>query len=557
MAPVMGLKRPAAGAGAAVAQTVTLPAPAVRDAVRAAVRDAEATAQATAPAARVPAAAAVPAEIARDGVLCLEEVDGRRWSYVVDAAGASVKAKGRASVGAAFKAVPLQSPLPPVEEIMSFIRSYVVPEGFPHSVTPSYVPYMSWRALKHFFGGAMGVFTTRTLLNSVGVSQSKAVPGAVAINWILKASIFLEKNFKDFFFLFILFLFCNIYPNHVEWEQLSMLDVAKTKNSQDGAGRVGKMLFARQGKKFDYDLKQLRFSGDLLMELGAGIELATAAFPQLFLPMACIANVVKNVAAVTSTSTRTPIYKAYAKGENIGDVTAKGESVGNIADLLGTGMSILISKSNPSLVTSFAFLSCGYLLSSYHEVRSVVLNTLNRARFTVAVDSFIKTGYVPTLKDGNSQETVFNPPWRHEPVAIGSRFGEAFQEPASFVAIKPLFEDERYIVTYNPTKDKVYALLKDQAKPDDILKAAFHAHVLLHFINASHANLNARRRMNSNRSYQHNPVNMDFLPHIEESCKIVMSSYGLFKKKAREQGWIMSESLLNPGRARLCGVVPQ
>ena len=35
---------------------------------------------------------------------------------------------------------------------------------------------------------------------------------------------------------------------------------------------------------------------------------------------------------------------------------------------LGTGLSILISKSNPSLVTSFAFLSCGYLLSSYHEV---------------------------------------------------------------------------------------------------------------------------------------------------------------------------------------------
>jgi hypothetical protein len=42
----------------------------------------------------------------------------------------------------------------------------------------------------------------------------------------------------------------------------------------------------------------------------------------------------QNVAAVTSTSTRTPIYKAYAKGENIGDVTAKGESVGNIADLV-------------------------------------------------------------------------------------------------------------------------------------------------------------------------------------------------------------------------------
>jgi len=40
-------------------------------------------------------------------------------------------------------------------------------------------------------------------------------------------------------------------------------------------------------------LLQLRFTGDLLMELGAGIELATAAIPQLFLPLACAANVAK------------------------------------------------------------------------------------------------------------------------------------------------------------------------------------------------------------------------------------------------------------------------
>ncbi|PWZ09352.1 Protein root UVB sensitive 6 [Zea mays] len=470
MAPAVRLKRSAT-------QTITLPPPdarlAVRDVMRSTIpsRPAEAPASTERPA---PAAAL-------QGFLCLEEVDGRRWSYVVD--GGSAKGRGSGGVavpaGASVRAVPLQSPLPPAEEIMSFIRSYVVPEGFPDSVTPSYVPYMNWRALKHFFGGAMGVFTTRTLLGSVGVSQSKVIPGAIAINWILK----------------------------------------------DGAGRVGKMLFARQGKKFDNDLKQLRFSSDLLLEIGAGIELTTAAFPQFFLPMACVANVVKNVAAVTSTSTRTPIYKAYARGENIGDVTAKGESVGNIADL----------------------------------VRSVVLNTLNRARFTVAVDSFIKTGHIPSLKEGNSQETIFNPPWRHETVAIGSRFGEAFQEPASFLAIRPLFEDERYMVTYNPTKDKVYALLKDQAKSDDIIKAAFHAHVLLHFINASHARRLKLKQKQANPERSEHPYsrNVDFLAHIAESCKIVSSSYGTFKKKAREQGWIMSESLLNPGKARLCAAKPQ
>ena len=32
----------------------------------------------------------------------------------------------------------------------------------------------------------MGVFTTQTLLNSVGLSRDRSTSGAVAINWILK-----------------------------------------------------------------------------------------------------------------------------------------------------------------------------------------------------------------------------------------------------------------------------------------------------------------------------------------------------------------------------------
>ncbi|KAJ0078051.1 hypothetical protein Patl1_36691 [Pistacia atlantica] len=475
-------------------------------------------------------------------LICAEEIDGRIWNYVAEKDGAGKFKRN------SIRAVSLQSPQAPAElrvglthigtvlfssaikftrlELMSFIRSYVVPDGFPDSVTPSYVPYMKWRALKHFFGGAIGVFTTQTLLSSVGVSRNRATPGAVAINWIIK----------------------------------------------DGAGRIGKMIFARQGKKFDYDLKQLRFAGDLLMELGAGVELATAAVPHLFLPLACAANVAKNVAAVTSTSTRTPIYKAFAKGENIGDVTAKGECVGNIADLvcmkicflwnrscirlwcikLGTGLSIMISKRNPSLIATFALLSSGYVLSSYKEVKSVVLQTLNRARFSVAVDSFLKTGQVPSLREGNLQEDIFSFPWlKDRPVVLGSRFKDAFQDPCAYLSIEPLFEKERYVVTYNPSKDKVYALLKDQAKSDDILKAAFHAHVLLHFIQSAN---NSRSSSWKEQEHDHSklmPTTANLEARIAESCKTVSSAYGLFKSKVAEQGWRMSDSLLNPGRARL------
>ncbi|CAL5380025.1 unnamed protein product [Camellia sinensis] len=437
-------------------------------------------------------------------LICCEEMDGRRWNYFAD------NGPSNQFNMPSIRAVSLQTPQAPVQELVSFIRSYVVPEGFPDSVTPSYVPYMTWRALKHFFGGAMGVFTTQTLLGSVGVSKHRATPGAVAINWILK----------------------------------------------DGAGRVGKMLFSRQGTKFDYDLKQLRFAGDLLMELGAGVELATAAVPHLFLPLACAANVAKNVGAVTSTSTRTPIYKAFAKGENIGDVTAKGECVGNVADLLGTGLSIMISKRNPSLVTTFALLSCGYVLSSFQEVKSVVLRTLNRARLTVAVDSFLKTGRVPTLQEGNRMENIFSFPWsKDSPIVLGPRFKDAFQDPNSYLAIEPIFEKERYIVTYNPSKGNIYALLKDQAKSDDILKAAFHAHVLLHMIHSSNQNQPPYRK---HRETDHSVFMRsitDLQSHITESYKVVSALYGPFKSKATEQGWVMSESLLNPGRARLCDAV--
>ncbi|CAL5404547.1 unnamed protein product [Camellia sinensis] len=63
-------------------------------------------------------------------------------------------------------------------------------------------------------------------------------------------------------------------------------------------------------------------------------------------------------------------------------------------------------------------------------------------------------GRVLTLQDGNRMENIFSFPWlKDSPIK------------------------ERYIVTYNPSKGNIYALLKDQAKSDDILKTAFHAHL--------------------------------------------------------------------------------
>lgn len=69
------------------------------------------------------------------------------------------------------------------------------------------------------------------------------------------------------------------------------------------------------------------------METAAALELSTIAAPRAFLPLACTANLAKNLAAVAASSTRAPIYRTFAKHNNLADVTAKGESVANLADI--------------------------------------------------------------------------------------------------------------------------------------------------------------------------------------------------------------------------------
>ncbi|KAL7197575.1 hypothetical protein ACSBR2_020169 [Camellia fascicularis] len=82
-------------------------------------------------------------------------------------------------------------------------------------------------------------------------------------------------------------------------------------------------------------LSELNVDGDLLMELGAGVELATTVVPDIFLPLACAAKcgqgstllsliffpfykfrLIYNVDAVTSTSTRTPILREMEENKD-------------------------------------------------------------------------------------------------------------------------------------------------------------------------------------------------------------------------------------------------
>lgn len=43
--------------------------------------------------------------------------------------------------------------------------------------------------VQYLFGGAMSVFTTRSLMHALGVSRGASASSAVAVNWVIKVSI--------------------------------------------------------------------------------------------------------------------------------------------------------------------------------------------------------------------------------------------------------------------------------------------------------------------------------------------------------------------------------
>lgn len=53
----------------------------------------------------------------------------------------------------------------PRDPLEQFARRYLLPEGFPESVAPQYAEYMGWRGVQYFFGGAISVFTTKSLIS--------------------------------------------------------------------------------------------------------------------------------------------------------------------------------------------------------------------------------------------------------------------------------------------------------------------------------------------------------------------------------------------------------
>ncbi|CAM9726940.1 unnamed protein product [Ectocarpus fasciculatus] len=230
------------------------------------------------------------------------------------------------------------------------LRHWFIPED----VTPDYYHFTFWRMFQRFVAGTINVFGTQALLLALGI-KAKRLGAAAAMSWVLK----------------------------------------------DALGKFGRILWAsKMGRRFDSDAKRWRFRSSLLYAAGNGLEIVTYVFPASFLILAAMANSFKQMSMLTSSATRNTIYRSFARGENIGDITAKGEAQIAVVDVLGMlsgiGLCTLVGTSRQTIVAAYVILSLVDISAIYNEIRAVCFSVLNHERTHLLVRDFVASGSDPS-----------------------------------------------------------------------------------------------------------------------------------------------------------------
>ncbi|CAG8490830.1 7815_t:CDS:2 [Ambispora leptoticha] len=122
---------------------------------------------------------------------------------------------------------------------------------------------------------------------------------------------------------------------------------------KDGLGQLGGVIYAAiMSDRFDSEPKRHRFQSTVAMQLASILELMTPLWPNMFLLIASISNIGKNIAWLAGSATRAQMHKTFALRDNLGDLTGKSGSQTTAAGLLGTGVGIVLSTAITALSTS-------------------------------------------------------------------------------------------------------------------------------------------------------------------------------------------------------------
>jgi hypothetical protein len=176
---------------------------------------------------------------------------------------------------------------------------------------------------------------------------------------------------------------------------------------KDGLGQFGGMFYAALvSRRFDADPKRWRMRAAYVLNASCVLETITPLVPALFLPVAALANLGKNVAWITMSAARASLHTNLLRGaqkSNIADVTARAGSQAMAASVWGTALGIALSSTDTvgMLLPAVLVLGSANCVFAHLSLRHVVLRNLDARRFRVLVDAYHERGVVLTPRQVN------------------------------------------------------------------------------------------------------------------------------------------------------------
>ncbi|KAL9426019.1 hypothetical protein AB3S75_032899 [Citrus x aurantiifolia] len=297
------------------------------------------------------------------------------------------------------------------------VKDFLLPAGFPGSVSDDYLGYMLLQFPTNVTGWICHAIVTSSLLKAVGIdsfSGTTAAASAAAIKWV----------------------------------------------SKDGIGAVGRLFIGgRFGNLFDDDPKQWRMYADFIGSAGSIFDLATQVYPAYFLPLASLGNLSKAVARGLKDPSFCVIQNHFAISGNLGEVAAKEEVWEVSAQLFGLALGILILDT-PGLVRLYPVLSLTWLSIRlvhlwlrYQSLSVLQFNTINLKRARILVKSHVLHTSVPGCVDCNKEENILTWEKFMKPrIIFGVPLEDMVGGDTSVFKVKKLiriYAKERYILMVN------------------------------------------------------------------------------------------------------------
>ncbi|XP_060505071.1 RUS family member 1 isoform X6 [Panthera onca] len=223
---------------------------------------------------------------AADGSLQWEAWGWRWWDF-----SGAFTAKPQRLAGGAGGALGTASPP------LSSLIAVFLPQGFPDSVSPDYLPYQLWDSVQAFASSLSGSLATHAVLLGIGVGNAKASVSAATATWLVK----------------------------------------------DSTGMLGRIIFAWwKGSKLDCNAKQWRLFADILNDVAMFLEIMAPIYPIFFTITICTSNLAKCIVSVAGGATRAALTMHQARRNNMADVSAKDSSQETLVNLAGLLVSLLM-----------------------------------------------------------------------------------------------------------------------------------------------------------------------------------------------------------------------